>query len=144
MLPRLIHPIPIYLRQKALDATPLFDHNMHEPIGQVHRDLKPIRLLAQVMINDTDSASPTQGPITESSNGYVLFLTRDLNARQLEINRGDRILKIGDGDNGRDVDLYIIKLMWRGHYPRAAGPTLLKAFFEDRQPSRLRNDGKVS
>lgn len=143
MLPRLLHPVPVYLRKKDLEYTAEYDDNLHEPIGQVRREQKPIRLRAQVKINDTDEASATQGSVNERSEGYLLFLTRELNAAKLVIERGDRVVQIGDGDNAREVDYYITKFQWRGHYPRAQGPTLLKAFFEDRHPSRLRNDGSA-
>jgi hypothetical protein len=142
MLPRLLHPVPVFIRKKDVEFTAAYDHNLHEPIGQVRREQKPIRLMAQVRINDTDAAQATQGPITETSTGYLLFLTRDLDDARITIERGDQIVQIGEDDFAREVDYYIIKTQWRGHYPRAKGPTLMKAFFEDRHPSRLTNDGR--
>jgi len=141
LLPRLLHPIRVELRKKDLEYTPLMDDNLNEPIGQVRREQATIVLKAQIKIDDADAAVATEGPIEEQDRGYLLFLTRDLHAKQITIERGDRIVKIGEGKNARDVDLYIVRLRWRGHYPKAGGPTLLKAYFEDRHPSRLTDEG---
>jgi hypothetical protein len=141
MLPHLLHPIRVEIRKKDLEYTAIMDDDLNEPIGQVRRERAPIVLRAQIKIESDKDAVPTEGPIEESERGYVLFLTRELHAAQVTIERGDRIVKIGEGTFARDVNLYITKLQWRGHYPWAGGPTLLKAHFQDRHPSRLADDG---
>lgn len=138
--PRLLHPVPIFLRQIDRRRTAIMDDNLHEPVGQVRRELKPVKLSAQMKIFDTDRARAASGGATEDSTGYALFRTSDLNIAKIEIERGDRIVQIGDGKNGREVDYYIVKVLWLGHYQFAQGPTLVKAFFEDRKPSRQRGD----
>jgi hypothetical protein len=139
--PRLLHPIPVEIRKADKKFTAAYDENLREPVGQVRRKQKPIKLRAQLKIKDTDSPSAAEGGVNEmTTGGYLLFLTADLKKAQVEIERGDRIVKLGEGDNGREVDYYITKLYWRGHYPEHGGPTMLKAFFQDRSPSRQRED----
>jgi hypothetical protein len=139
-MPRLIHPIPVEIRKADRKFTAAYDDNFREPVGQVRRKQKPIKLRAQLKIKDTDAATATAGGVQEQSNGYLLFLTADLKRAGVTIEIGDRVVKLGEGDNAREVDYYITKFYWRGHYPAAGGPTLLKAFFMDRQPSRQRED----
>lgn len=137
--PRLIHPIPVFIRKIQRSIT-LQDDSARAPRGQARRKQKPIRLLAQVKIGDTDNPAATPGGVTESSEGYLLFRTFDLNAQRTTIDRGDEIVQIGEGDNARAVDYYITKLQHRGHYPQWKGNTLVKAFFTDLKPSRQRGD----
>ena len=140
--PRLLHPVPVLIRQIDRKFSARMDDNLNEPIGQVRRKdrRKETEVRAQMKIGGTDIPTASEGGVTESSDGYALFLTSDLTKAHLTIARGDRIVKIGDSSNGREVDLYITKFEWRGHYPRAKGPTLLKAYFEDRAPSHQRGD----
>jgi hypothetical protein len=140
--PRLLHPVPVLIRQIDRKFTSRWDDNLHEPIGQVRRKdrRKETEVRAQVKIGGTDTPQASEGGVVEKSDGYLLFLTSDLKKAHLTINRGDRVVKIGNGSNGREVDLYITQFEWRGHYPGAQGPTLLKAHFEDRAPSRQRGD----
>lgn len=136
--PRLLHPVPVELRKADRKFTAAYDENLREPVGQVRRKQKPIKLTAQVKIKDTDATTATEGGEQRQSNGYMLFLTADLKKKGVTIDIGDRVVKIGTGDNAREVDYYIVKFHWRGHYPEHGGPTMVKAFFEDRQPSRYR------
>ena len=46
----------------------------------------------------------------------------------------DRFKKIGSVD----TDVFITRLEFQGHYPDQGGPTLVKAHFTDRQPSKQR------
>lgn len=138
--PRLLHPVPVYLRQIDRKFTAKYDHVLKEPIGQARRDQAPIKLRAQVHIGTTDDPRPSQGGVTETSDGYLLFLVSDLKAAGVTIDRGDRIVQIGEGDGQRETDLYITRMQWRGHYPQHRGPTMVKCYFEDRHPSRQRGD----
>lgn len=138
--PRLLHPIPVWIRKADRKFTAAFDENFGEPVGQVRRKQKPIKLRAQLKIKDTDDPNQLGHGVAERSVGYMLFLTSDLKRAQVTIDRGDRIVQLGEDPNGREVDYYVTKLQWRGHYPEHGGPTLLKAWFMDRQPSRLRED----
>lgn len=138
--PNLLHPIPVYLRQIDRAQTAVFDERFHEPVGQVRRKKKPIRLSAQIKRGDVDRPVASAGGVLERSDGYLLFRTSDLRDADVTINRGDRIVQIGDPPNDREEDLYITKLQPMGHYPEHAGPTLLRCYFEDRHPSRQRGD----
>jgi hypothetical protein len=138
-IPRLIHPIPVFLRKADREQTALMDDNLNEPVGQVRREQTPIKLMAQHGNVKDSAAMATEGGVNEKSDGYLLFLTADLNAARVTIERGDRVVQIGDGDVGREVDFYIVKLKYMGHYPRQRGPTLVRAYYEDRHPSRLRD-----
>lgn len=138
--PRLLHPVPIFLRQIDRTFTAEYDDNLREPIGQARRKKKPVRLVAQMKIGDTDSPQASAGGIIERSDGYALFRTQDLRDADIVVDRGDVIVQIGDKPNDRETDLYITKMQFMGHYPSAAGPTLVKAFFEDRHPSRQRGE----
>jgi len=137
-LPRLIHPVPVFIRQINRALTPQ-DDSARAPKGQALRGPK-VKLRAQVNIGDTDEPKVSNANIRETSEGYLMFLTRDLHAARITIDRGDQIVQIGEGNAAREVDYYITKLQHRGHYPNAKGPTLLKAFFADRHPSRQRGD----
>lgn len=137
--PRLIHPIPVYIRQKDVDYTAAYDHNLREPIGQVRREQKPVRLVAQIQEGLTDRARAEIGGVSENSDGYILFRTSDLYDKRFDIQRGDRIVQIGEGRNQRNVDYYIVALKYMGHYQSAKGATLVRAYYEDRHPSRLRD-----
>ena len=138
--PRLIHPVPIFIRQIERSLTPQ-DDDAREPVGQVYRNQKPIKLMGQVRYLDaTDAPAATPGGVIEHSSGYVLFRTLDLRARRIELQRGDRIVQIGEGALADEVDLYITQKPIRGHYPQHQGGTLQKFFFSDRKPSRQRGD----
>lgn len=138
--PNLLHPIAVWLRQIDRARTAVMDNVLKEPVGQVRREKKPVRLVAQMAIRDTDRPDAQPGNVVEESQGYLLFRTLDLRKARVTIDRGDRIVKIGDEPNQREADLYITRVQWRGHYQDQGGPTLLRAFFEDRHPSRQRGD----
>ena len=139
-LPRLLNPVPVFLRQIGRSQTAVLDDDLHEPVGQAHRDQKPVELVAQVKEFDSDNAQAAPGGVLEQSRGYLLFRCADLKAACIELQRGDRIVQIGDGDAAREVDLYFVRFQHRGHYARAGGYTLVKAWFADRHPSKQRGD----
>jgi len=61
-----------------------------------------------------------------------VFRKVDLDAAGLVLQREDRFAKMGHVE----TDVYVISIEWQGHYPDQGGPSLLKAHFEDRGPSR--------
>lgn len=137
--PRLNHPVPVYLRKADKTETAVYDSKLKEPVGQVRRKQKPIKLRAQIGKGTADRSVATEGGTSEKSDGYLLFLTRELKTAKVEIEVGDRVVQIGEDDSKREVDYYVIRLAWRGHYPEHRGHTMVKAFFEDRQSSRVRD-----
>lgn len=143
MQPNLLNPVPVYLRKKQVEQTALYDPNLTEPVGQVARPQAPVRLLAQVSSKGEDDPQPDAGGIVQRSDGYLVFRTADLRAARITIEDGDQIVRIGDGAYGRDVNYYVTRLAHRGHYSDAAGATLLKAYYQDRQPSRSKTYGAI-
>jgi hypothetical protein len=136
-IPTLIHPISVYLRKSDKTNTAVMDSLLHEPVGQVRRETS-IKLRAQVLWGLDHTQQPSDMTVAASSDGYLLFLTADLVAAHVTLNIGDRIIKIGEGAVALDVDLYIVSFRWMGHYPGQRGPTLVRAYFADRSPSRQR------
>ena len=136
--PRLLHRTLVKIRKANRQQTAIWDENFREPIGQVRRKQNPIELYAQVKNKKIDTAESTEGGVSLQSDGYLLFLWRDLINADVMIEQGDRIEEIGENDARREVDYYIVQTTPRGHYPEHGGPTMLKAFFQDREPSRHR------
>lgn len=136
--PRLIHPIAVYIRKKEVEFTAVMDDNLHEPVGQVRRPKKPVKLMCQHKSMSADELRAAFGGAIEQAGGYCLFLTADLTKARVTIESGDRIIQIGDSPNKLDVDYYINRLQHLGHYHFANGPTLLRAYYEDREPTRHR------
>jgi hypothetical protein len=137
-IPNLLHPIPVQLRKSDKEFTAAFDENFREPVGQVRRKQRPIDLRAQIKSTKIDVAVATEGGVQLESDGYLLFLYPDLVKAGVTIEQGDRIIKIGFGDSARDVDYYVIRATPRGHYPEYGGPTMLKAYFQDREAAQHR------
>lgn len=135
--PHLIHPVPVFLRKADKANSPVMDPLLHEPVGQVRRE-STIRLLAQVSWGLDQSQQPSEMTVGDTADGYLLFRTLELAAARVQIKPGDRIVKIGEGPVEQVTDLYIVSLKWMGHYPEHGGPTLLRAYFADRSPSRQR------
>lgn len=134
MLPRLIHPIPIVI-ERISTAKTVYDEDYREPVQNTAR-LAPVTCPGQVAWNSDKAERPTELGPEEGSDGYVLFRRCDLRALGVAtIVRGDRFTKFGAGANEIDVDVYVTRVKYEGHYPDQGGATLLKAFFRDRQPS---------
>jgi hypothetical protein len=133
---RLLHPVPVFIRRINKAGTPVMDHRLREPVGQVAREATPIELRAQVFVGPTDSPTESELNVTEHSSGYLLFRTSELRAASVTLQRGDKVVKIGYGDDSRDVAYYLTSHDFLGHYPSAGGPTLLKFYFSDRHPAQ--------
>lgn len=140
--PRLIHPVPVYIRKIDRAQTAEWDDNLHEPIGEVRRDEVPIKLHAQHQPNEesTPRVSFAAGGVILESDGYLLFRTSDLRDADVELEDGDRVVQMGDPPNDREVDFYLGKMKPMGHYPQHGGATLIRAYYADREPSRHRGD----
>jgi hypothetical protein len=138
MRPSLIHPIPVYLRQIDRKLTAVQDDNLHEPVGQVRRPPAPVRLYAQVSWGRDKDQEQAEGGRAGSADGYLLFRTSDLRAARVVLDVGDRVTQIGDGTAAQETDLYLVGFKWMGHYQDQHGASLVRAYFEDRTPSRVR------
>ena len=129
-LPRLLHPVPIQIQQIST-ATTEYDHDAREPIQFAQRQtVKTVQ--GQVQWGAAMSEQHTRGGAVESADGYVLLRYVDLQAQGITLQREDRFVKLGN----ETTDLYINRLVPVGHYPDAGGATMVKAFFDDRGPTR--------
>jgi hypothetical protein len=130
--PRLIHPVPIVIEQVD-EANTNYDDHHREPIQQSKRKTS-VTIKGQVRwaVPDDVELQITIGGKQIQADGYVLFRFKDLTAASVTLKENDRFISIG----GETVDVYIVKFRPMGHYPRAGGPTLVRAYFMDRTPIR--------
>lgn len=129
-LPRLLHSVVIEIQQ--IDRTGTFqDDDAREPVQIVKRNITK-QLPGQVKWGSQYNLEPTKVGPTENSDGYVLFRKVDLDSQSITLKSQDRIIKMGHVE----TDVYIVNFEWIGHYTDQVGPTMLKAYFIDRQPSK--------
>ena len=130
MIPRLLHPATIELEQAA-SAQTVYHEDAREPIGTIARDdVKTIQ--GQVKWGTTKGLGMSAPGPEENAAGYVLFRKVDLDAQSITLAINDRIKKMGHVN----TDVYVIRLEWIGHYTDQSGPTMVKAWFEDRSQAR--------
>jgi len=129
-IPNLIHPVPVEIRQIDESET-IYDDDMREPVQQSVR-ASTVTVPGQVKWGMDQNLQTRLRGAEEGSDGYVLFRYVDLAAQGITLAREDRFVKLGNVD----VDVYVKALRPEGHYSDQGGPTLVKAFFADRQPSR--------
>jgi hypothetical protein len=128
--PNLINPVPIEIEQLDISTT-IYDDDFREPIAQASRTTK-VTIKGQVKWETKDGLRVMRGGVEEIAAGYVLFRLIDLAANNITLRQNDRFTKLGT----EITDIYIIALRPEGHYADIGGPTLVKAFFADRQPTR--------
>jgi hypothetical protein len=129
--PRLIHPVQITIEQVDKPAT-LYDKDAREPVQQVARKT-PVTLPGQVSYGSSSDFSPSATGPQSGEDGYVAFLARELERRDVTLVVGDRIRHIGKNEH----DAYVTRVQPRGHYPEY-GHTYIRAYFADRQPAKRR------
>lgn len=128
VLPRLLHPVNITLQTMDISNT-IYDENHREPIPQTVRNGDEI-VLGQASIYGREMEVDIGGKIIKAT-GYVLFRYIDLASKSITLKTDDRITKIGN----LTCVYYIVGLTPIGHYPEF-GATMVKAFFNDRHPSK--------
>lgn len=132
-LPNLIEPSPIVVEQ--LDAAnTAFDTDAREPIKTVGRAAQ-VTLSAQVSWGRSSRYSYRQGGQAghiEEATGYLVFLTRDLDAASVTLARGDKCVTIG----GRPANVFLTNRLYAGHHH--GEPHLEIWDFADNQPKRGR------
>lgn len=130
MIPSLLHPVPVVIAGKSTETSD-FDEDAREPIGNPDQeDDKTID--GQVKWRGQFDVEEEIAGVEENAAGYVLFRYVDLAAAGHVLETFDQIKKIGTVD----TDVYVIRLAPIGHYPDQSGPTMVKAYFADRQPAR--------
>lgn len=128
--PNLLHPIDISIQVLNRSAT-VMDPDLREPVQNEARAATVVCPGQVAWGTDQKLDARAEGP-KEGSDGYVLFRMSDLAARSITIKRDDRFTKLGTVD----VDVYVVRLQYQGHYSWSNGPTMVKAFFKDLQPGR--------
>lgn len=134
VLPRLIHPIPTQI-QSVLPQNTIQDDGYNEPVQSVsYGDTYTIN--GQWKWYSEKELRQMRSGTEEGSDGYVLLRIRDLKTLGKTLSRGDRIVGYGSGIGRVELDVYVVKIRYEGHYQDQGGPALVKAFFLDRQPDR--------
>lgn len=126
--PRLIHPIPVEL-ELLNSAETIYDPDTKEPDVAAKRTTK--QLQAQVRWFNKDRLRGRSTGPRQEADGYLLFRRTDLVAEGIEINTGDKIVRIGHIQN---ASYFVTELRPMGHYPDQGGAGLLRADFNDREP----------
>lgn len=134
-LPRLIHPVDIVVEQIDRSQT-YYDDEAREPVQQIERSAQ-VTLPGQVKWEEQFGLEQKKSGVRETSRGYVLFRKADLDGQSVVLQLNDRIVKMGHVE----TDVYLDSLEWLGHYQDQSGPSLQKAFFTDRRPSRQERGG---
>ncbi len=131
-IPNLLHPVPVIIQQKD-DSKTFVDDNFREPIQQAARQATKT-VNGQPIWGSNTNLRPGRGGPSEDSDGYVLFRVVDLQGQGITLQKGDRFIKSGS----LDLDVYVTSLQCSGHWHDVGGgtPTLVKAFFKDREPGR--------
>jgi len=129
-LPRLLHAVPCVI-ERIDRASTIYDDDAREAISQAQRK-PPVTIPGQVKWASQYSLEMTKAGARENSNGYVLFRKVDLDKAGVTLQDNDRIAKMGHVE----CDLYVDRMEWTAHYADQGGPSLLKAFFSDRQPAK--------
>lgn len=130
VLPNLIHPVPVRIQQIVTGDT-MYDEDFREPIQNSKRSTT-IVVPGQPKFTDEGSLSISEGGVRPITDGHIIFRYIDLNRKSITLSLNDRFVKIGHVV----CDLYIVRLVPVGEYPEHNGPTMVKAYFVDRQPSR--------
>lgn len=129
--PRLLHPVVIELEQISTADT-IYDDDAREPVQQA-ASKTVVEVPGQVKYGSEKELSYEMGGRRENERGYILFLTRDLEARSVILQPNDRITKIGNVTQMA----FITRLEPTMHYPEW-GNCGVKAHFADRFPSKQR------
>lgn len=128
--PRLIHPVVVVVEPSVVAET-YYDEDAREPVQHLKRSAT-VELPGQVSWGESQNLEDTAGGAVLAADGYVLFLREDMDALSLELKINDRVKKLG----WNEVDLYLVRLQWIGHYPDMGGATMLRAWFRDRSMVR--------
>lgn len=129
-IPNLIHPVPIVIEPIDKPNTE-YDEDFREPIQLVARKATKT-VPGQVMWSVDKRIQYTRGGNRYDADGYVLFRYVDLVKEGVTLSISDRLVSIG----GLTTNVYIQYFQPLGHYPDTGGPTIVKAFFSDKDPAK--------
>jgi hypothetical protein len=148
-IPRLLHPVKIYIRQMNLIDT-IQDPRAREPVRITYKDGE-FNLGSEIIIKGQisfafsgaklDKVRHIRQGSAEESIGYFSCRFKDLitadlvdenadGSYDIKLKNGDKIVRLGK----RNVNYYIIGFEDFAHYPDL-GQTMLEVDFSDRRPS---------
>jgi hypothetical protein len=123
MIPRLVHPIDVLVEQVDSVATTV-DADFREPVnaaGAVFRP--PVQLRAQITWGTKDEFRRSPGGDEYQSDGHLTFLRAELDARGIQLHKGDRVEATAD----QTYRYRVVAVEPAGHYN--SRPYLVKAIF---------------
>jgi hypothetical protein len=128
-IPNLKHPVPINIESVDQGET-IYDDNHREPVQQsvvtqINSVPGQIKWFKEEMEIDT-------GGRKVLATGYVLFRYVDLASHSLNLKFNCRFTKLGN----ESALVFVVGLTPIAHYPDQGGATMVKAFFNDRQPAK--------
>ena len=134
-VPNLIHPVLCTIQ--PLDrVTTLMDMEFREPLPSERR-LANVVIQAQVRWFGMSERHRENVGGSQVSKGYLLFRLKDLTDSGYSPKVGDLVLHMGSQTN---INMYLESFEDRGHYPDQQGPTMRRAYFTDREPTREARD----
>lgn len=133
----LIEPVKVEIEQLDKVATPVSTGVAGRRDVLNHTVRKKIVIDAQVVFGKTPSDEQitmfkSQMGADETIRGYMVVRTKDLTALNTKLQRGDKIVKVGD----TVFDMFLAHGTNdpSAHFSSIGGFTLLKVFFGDRNP----------
>lgn len=129
MQPNLIHEVDIVIEQLNKTST-LYDDDAREPVQQVNYTSRQT-VKGQPRRPSSKNSRIDLGGLNEGETGWVTFRYLDLDAKSIVLKGGDRFVSFGS----ELMDVYFTRSEPMGHYTDFNGPTLLKAYFSDRNPA---------
>lgn len=132
--PDLIEPVTVKLQQIDKDNTPYSAgiSGRHEAINYIERKTE-VELKAQVVFVDRKQQLEFhQLGAEEQVKGYCVFRYKDLTAKGVTIERGDKIVQVGQLTG----EWYVLHGQGdpAAHFSSIGGFTLTRIFFGDREP----------
>lgn len=127
VLPRLLHPVTIIVETKDASRT-ITDSRSRSVVGQPLR--KRVSFKGQLSNKRHDQIGMNPGGRETGGEGYILVRLVDLERAGIEVDIGDKIIKMGR----RDVKYYVTRLEYKAGYSDQDGHSLVRFFYNDRSP----------
>ena len=132
--PNLLHPVPVDVQQVNRSAT-VVDPDFREEMENVAYGAV-VTLPGQIKWYSDEELRRMNYGSEHGSAGYILFRVLDLKNKGIaSIREGDKFVAYGTGAGRYEVNVFVTKIEPQGHYQDRGGPTLLKAYFADRNPA---------
>lgn len=127
-IPNLLHPVPIDV--VSIDSANTVQDDNHRESVQQSVTTSTLGVPGQVKWFSEEMEVDAGGRKVKAT-GYVLFRYLDLTARGVTLKFNNRFTKIGN----TICLVFVVGFTPAGHYPDQGGATMVKAFFNDRQPA---------